>query len=537
MADVESPEEIPDPEPVITQKLLGELLMMDHVECKERRWQLYGLEEIKEMHLKLYDPDLLILNERYNSPFDENPATKLTNHYTELNYLLSTFPLVVAGGSVFKAVTSHNFNTSDADCFFYGDLKPDEAEDIIKKICMHFLELGPGSPPIQHVPLIARNQNVTTIIHNRIKYQFIHRIYPTKDSIIGGFDLYCCAIFWDGTSFQATRIGAFCVANKMNILNLTKRSPSYEYRLKKYTKIGVSIVVPAIPVHAITAAYGMIFAHTKLVDLTAQGRILFRLNHLNQGVIQIPDDKTQTEDKSDYGDIIRLVESNMQFAIHNKTDCITWRINSVNDFENPKIPTAVTTLRILTPRNDLLIGAPNYLNSIYQISNVFYTDNNRIQFELRKWFGTSADYVYGEFLKVNRQIADLKAQIPNIGHWDAAYHEHPVAVSVHFTIMELYDLLESLSTSQIERNLKIAQENAIAIKWLTTNPGRQWTSSLNLTNTKPRDYYNPKLYTPYYIGVPEPVETLLRLCTKHKIGPFQHLNRDTLNAILKRVVL
>ena len=62
----------------------------------------------------------------------------------------------------------------------------------------------------------------------------------------------------------------------------------------------------------------------------------------------------------------------------------------------------------------------------------------------------------------------------------------------------------------IFRNEKICKENLIGIKWITENPGKQWTSSINPIFKDPRDWYG-KYYSPVLVGIPPEVETCLRL--------------------------
>jgi hypothetical protein len=68
-------------------------------------------------------------------------------------------------------------------------------------------------------------------------------------------------------------------------------------------------------------------------------------------------------------------------------------------------------------------------------------------------------------------------------------------------------------------------------RWITENPQKQWTSSFNLTLCSPEDFYNG-YYTPFSIGVPSEIETVLRLGLQCPSSPLCIINKDVLNIIL-----
>lgn len=59
-------------------------------------------------------------------------------------------------------------------------------------------------------------------------------------------------------------------------------------------------------------------------------------------------------------------------------------------------------------------------------------------------------------------------------------------------------------------NAEICREKLTGIKWITENPGRQWTSSINPIVADPRDWYGQH-YIPVLTGIPESIESCLRL--------------------------
>jgi hypothetical protein len=87
---------------------------------------------------------------------------------------------------------------------------------------------------------------------------------------------------------------------------------------------------------------------------------------------------------------------------------------------------------------------------------------------------------------------------------------------------------------RIKANACLAEENLKGVRWITENPGRQWTSSINPIIADPRDWYGPS-YTSFRIGCQE-VETAIRLLRLRKSSPFFHMDRNVFNYIVKLVV-
>lgn len=84
---------------------------------------------------------------------------------------------------------------------------------------------------------------------------------------------------------------------------------------------------------------------------------------------------------------------------------------------------------------------------------------------------------------------------------------------------EDYIKIRDLMIENINKNNKICKDNLTGIKWITENPGRQWTSSINPIFKDPRDWYG-KHYIPVLIGIPPEVETCLRLMKLEKTKSY-----------------
>jgi hypothetical protein len=96
----------------------------------------------------------------------------------------------------------------------------------------------------------------------------------------------------------------------------------------------------------------------------------------------------------------------------------------------------------------------------------------------------------------------------------------------------------NIMNARAESNIQIVKERLKGIKWITDNPGRQWTSSINPIIEDPRDWYNSPEhdnYTPFITGYPEHELTLRLLRLRCPL--FKHLNRDLMNIILAKFTL
>jgi len=183
-----------------------------------------------------------------------------------INEFLQEFKgkIVACGGGIFKHLYGIPNEDCDIDLFFidsnvnscdtskYDDLLTEALQFLIQKFLV-LTEIMTKNEDIMTLTSnrvhIVRNEFVTTLylcanfnsenFHGHdtdiYKYQFIHRVYPNVGSILGGFDLGPCMIAFDGYRILATELGAWSAFSKTIIVDTTRRSTSFEYRLHKYS--------------------------------------------------------------------------------------------------------------------------------------------------------------------------------------------------------------------------------------------------------------------------------------------------------------
>lgn len=135
--------------------------------------------------------------------------------------------LMLAGGCVVmslldEAITKEN--PYDWDYFLVGA----DREKALRLIERMF---GPGA---------ARSRYAIT----QKEQQLILRLYESPAQVLHGFDVDSCKVgFFNGTIWM-TRSCLWAWKNRTNVVDFNRRSPSYEYRLAKYSSRGFDVWIP-----------------------------------------------------------------------------------------------------------------------------------------------------------------------------------------------------------------------------------------------------------------------------------------------------
>lgn len=159
--------------------------------------------------------------------------------------------LFIAGGFVSCILCDRPVN--DIDMFIYGieeadanNLVHDTVNEIIN--CMQKINRNQTYE-------IINSENCVSINICGIKIQIIFRLYSSKSEILHGFDVGSCAIGYDGTKVYVTSLGKFAYELGFNIIDLTRRSTTYEKRLIKYLERGFGIIMCDFDMTKLNTAY------------------------------------------------------------------------------------------------------------------------------------------------------------------------------------------------------------------------------------------------------------------------------------------
>ncbi|KDQ65163.1 hypothetical protein JAAARDRAFT_188410 [Jaapia argillacea MUCL 33604] len=133
------------------------------------------------------------------------------------------------------------YPTSDVDLFIWG-LTPEQAEVKINSIYEAVRDSVPWD-----VTCVRTKHAIS--IHSQYPYrsvQIVLRLYKSPAEILAGFDVDapCCA--YDGDRVWANPRSIIAMMRQCNTVDVTRRSPSYEVRLAKYSARDFEVYVPGL---------------------------------------------------------------------------------------------------------------------------------------------------------------------------------------------------------------------------------------------------------------------------------------------------
>jgi hypothetical protein len=158
--------------------------------------------------------------------------------------------IVVAGGAVTACLSKKKewdskngcedaYPDSDIDIFLYGITETNAREKIIA------IETAIRQSTREPTFAVRTNQTVTIISAYPIRHvQIILRIYSSISEILAGFDVDSACTAYDGKEVYATPRALAALVTQCNIIDLTRRSPSYENRLIKFRSRGFETYWP-----------------------------------------------------------------------------------------------------------------------------------------------------------------------------------------------------------------------------------------------------------------------------------------------------
>ncbi|OJD37529.1 ankyrin repeat protein [Diplodia corticola] len=128
---------------------------------------------------------------------------------------------------------------SDVDLFLYG-LSEAEALEKIKQI-----EQKVKDSILAEMTTIRTKHAITIASQYPTRHvQIVLRIYKSVAEILTGFDVDCSCAAYDGKQVYASPRALAAYMTQINTIDLTRRSPSYENRLSKYSHRGFEVYWP-----------------------------------------------------------------------------------------------------------------------------------------------------------------------------------------------------------------------------------------------------------------------------------------------------
>ncbi|EKG11707.1 hypothetical protein MPH_11200 [Macrophomina phaseolina MS6] len=130
---------------------------------------------------------------------------------------------------------------SDVDLFIYG-LSEEAALEKIKLI-----ERKVKDSILAETTTIRTKHAITIASQYPTRHvQIVLRIYKSVAEILTGFDVDCSCVAYDGNQVYASPRALAAYMTQVNSIDLTRRSPSYENRLSKYSRRGFEVYWPQL---------------------------------------------------------------------------------------------------------------------------------------------------------------------------------------------------------------------------------------------------------------------------------------------------
>ncbi|AAV51140.1 hypothetical protein [Acanthamoeba castellanii mimivirus] len=358
--------------------------------------------------------------------------------------------LLIAGGSVSNIVRNKFQYGSDIDFFIYG-LNQQEASSRVRQWLIDILVKKPDNSSEKTTTKkidmtkyykIIRNNNCITILldHGDLKLQLIFRLYQSISEILHGFDLGSSAVGYDGENVYFTTLGKYCHEYSCNVIDTTRRSTTYEYRLNKYFDRGFNIVVPKLDLSKLKT-FNLKYGEVEICELPY---FIFSYQNIIGNKIIVKKFYDKYNIKSDYG-----LEP----------------INSTNLYYQ-----------------SLKINIGNLINDVdyyYYVSSHIDKQNTDILTKApRLTKGDIITFYDGVRTKLNGKNIDV-CLIRKYITIDTI--ENIVATMFHkdTNVKEYFDSIIEKQKELALNKLDILLQKNHNIVWITENPGKQLTSSFN----------------------------------------------------------
>ena len=157
----------------------------------------------------------------------------------------SLLPIPEAHNESKRTVRSYYHQTlapaSDVDLFIYG---LDEERAIAK---MKEVESKIRDNILSDTTTIRTKHAVTIASQYPVRHvQIVLRLYKSISEILTGFDVDCSCVAFDGKQVWAVPRAVTAFVKQTNLIDLARRSPSYENRLFKYSRRGFEVYWPLL---------------------------------------------------------------------------------------------------------------------------------------------------------------------------------------------------------------------------------------------------------------------------------------------------
>lgn len=461
------------------------------------------LQTIDRFRLKKWDYSLPTLESKTKM---NRPAEFTLERFCKSLFSASPFLTEVGWANILLAggkVVQHLFEEKrdcDFDFFIYGISDPEEATaravEFLKFIHSRLSSKKSkqeSKSGFSRFEVIQSTGSITVNINN-IRIQVVLRLYKTISEILHGFDLGSSAVGFDGKQVYFTTLGMFCNGSRVNVVDTTRRSTTYERRLEKYWNRGFSIVVPYLDVSKLPIPTEIFTPREKRIF------ILYRM------IVTIPDfdPKPDSEPKVDKNKIIvDTIEVVQRYDERNApldpvSTVSDYSADEIMQFVVPYINTA-TLVKCFKDENGKWT-LPEGMNLVYYYSPKHGDPLDNVGSKLL--YKKVLKSVLACYDEMNyRMLENITMNSVKLDDYQAGKYPEPLeklALGLFGTNRVQY--IKDLTKRSKERVTEIIksfeeQSKTSTINWRIKNPGTQLTSSNNPIIANAQDWYGK-----YYLG-------------------------------------
>lgn len=485
----------------------------------------------------------------------------LLKHFKHLKFLNPSSKyfgkLAVCGGILTRILNKYTrrdgqnrdclMMNTDADIFFYNTNEVEANEILVECVALIIFSAQEDSETKEiRYERQLNVTNVVIILYSNIQYtyQFIHRIYPTLNSIIGGFDLGPCMVAYDGKDILATPLGAWSLIKNAIIIDNSRRSTSFEHRLLKYVNIhDYALVFPGLRMvndYFKPKDKSKVPRYTDCLErfITAPKGPEIRFTNFKLLCRSEYIDEIDSDDSDDDASIVHryYVEKILTplEKISSKTELLTQDLlTKYSDYSDSKCPTShlpLANARMLKCNN--ISGVICYQN-ITRNADTLCFENSFEDIKIMINNMINNPFICIKDVNTLPKSWSTRAKVTTTAEFYPEFKRAGLATSPEFETR--LNEKQKFFKDRIEQNHDIAIKELTGIKWITQNPQRQWTSSINPVIMNPREFYMNH-YIPFPIGLKIEVEIALRLIRKRNTF-LKFLNKDLFNVVMEKLFI
>lgn len=133
-----------------------------------------------------------------------------------------------------------------------GNVRDNAKGDVIDEAAwLRFTQLVKVTYSLPSIDVVRTSGSITIKVSG-IAIQLVLRLYSSPSEILHGFDIGAAACGFDGERVVLTELGRFAYEYGYNVVDTTRRSATYEARLRKYLGRGFDLILPALDIRTLS---------------------------------------------------------------------------------------------------------------------------------------------------------------------------------------------------------------------------------------------------------------------------------------------